>query len=102
MKKPTIYLAGKIGNLPIDQVKANFTKATRDLESLGYSVITPLDLPHNHDKSWPSYMIEDLQALIKCDEVAMLSNWHDSPGAKIEHAFAQGMGKQIIYLDISR
>lgn len=96
-----IYIAGKIGNLPMVEVEATFQKAKEYLSHLGYKVVTPLDLPHNHDKSWSSYMIEDLQALIKADEVAMLPNWTDSPGAKIEHAFAQRMGKHILYLPLN-
>jgi hypothetical protein len=101
VEKPvtSIYIAGKIGDLPMDQVEKNFSEARIFYEELGYKVISPIDLPHNHDKSWASYMMEDLHALIKADEVAMLNNWHDSPGANIEHAFAKRMGKLIHYFN---
>lgn len=96
----TIYIAGKIGDLPESVYTAYFQHAKRHLDAMGYTAVIPLDSPHDHDKTWASYMIEDLQTLIKCDEVAMLSNWRESPGAKIEHAFAQKMGKEIRYLQI--
>jgi NTP pyrophosphatase (non-canonical NTP hydrolase) len=95
----TLYIAGKIGNLPMNEVEKNFNEAREYYSNLGYEVVSPLDLPHNHDRRWHSYMMEDLQALMKCDEVAMLPNWVSSPGAKIEYMFANRMGKIIHFKD---
>jgi len=68
------------------------------MEDRGHAVVNPLTLPHDHDKSWASYMMENLAALIQCDSIAMLPNWAESPGAKIEFAFAERMGKHITFL----
>lgn len=89
----TIYIAGKITGLPMDEVKQKFQVAEDHFTSKGYQVINPLKLEHNHDKSWASYMMACLQALIPCDEVAALHDHYASPGAIIEIAFANRMEK---------
>lgn len=90
-----IYISGKITGLPIDECKAKF-----DLRVKSYvnnEPVSPMDLPHDHDKSWASYMIECLIALKECQAIHMMPCWKDSPGAMIEHDFAKRMGLIIIY-----
>lgn len=94
--KAKIYISGKIGNLPIEQVHTKFAQAKAYLQD-HYEVISPLDLPHNHDKSWASYMVDDLKALMGCQVIYMLHDWVHSPGATIEHQFAIGMGIRVVY-----
>jgi len=91
-----LYIAGKIGNLPFHQVQNKFGLAKEFLTSIGYDAVIPLEFTHNHGKTWAEYMIEDLTELNKCDGICMLPCWEDSPGAKIEHAFAVGAGKQVL------
>jgi len=109
MKKLKIYIAGKIGDLGEDGARAHFDRAQYELKiRLAYGFfrgytqdqlefVSPLDLPHDHDKSWKSYMLEDLKALSECDAILMVHNWWDSPGACIEHAFAQRAGLKVYY-----
>lgn len=93
-----IYISGKIGFLPKEVYEKRFNQAEARLAEVGWDVINPIKLDHSsHDKSWASYMLKDLEAMIPCDAVFMLSNWTDSPGAQIEHSFAIRMGKQIFY-----
>jgi hypothetical protein len=93
-----IYISGKIGNLPHEVYEKHFFEAESLLTADGWVVVNPVKIDHSgHNKTWAAYMIRDLEALIPCDAVYMLSNWTDSRGAKIEHEFAVGMGKQILY-----
>jgi hypothetical protein len=87
-----VYISGKIGDLPMDFVIAKFASKQMYLEQKGYEVVNPVNLPHDHDKSWHSYMIEDLQAMKDCTHICMLPCHIDSPGALIEKAFATRMG----------
>lgn len=96
------YISGKIGDLPFDEVKAKFEKAKEYLINNNCEPVSPIDLPHNHSKSWADYMIEDLVALKECEGIYMLRDWKDSPGAKIEHAFAKRMELEIVYEYVSR
>ena len=92
-----IYISGKITGLHKIFYTAKFNEAHNECHMAGYEVLNPLLLSHNHDKSWKSYMREDLLALKLCDSIYMISNWEESRGAKIEHWFAKRYGKKIIY-----
>lgn len=97
--KKKIYLSGKITDLPMEEVQAKFEQAENHFIKQGYDVVNPLKLDDNHDKSWASYMIVCLHALIPCDEVAALHDHYASPGALIEIAFAQRMNKPVHWCD---
>jgi hypothetical protein len=97
MKPQLIYISGKIGDLEKEVYEKHFNDAKKELNEVGFDVVSPIELPHDHDKSWFEYMIEDLKALKPCDGIYMLNNYHDSPGALIELAFAKRMGKRIIF-----
>lgn len=97
MKTKRCYIAGKIGGLAEDEYKANFSIGKIEVEQLGMFPISPLDLPHNHERRWVDYMREDIAELMKCDCVYALSNWKDSPGATIEIELAQSLRIEIHY-----
>lgn len=90
-----IYIAGKIGDLPVEDFTRKFESAKSQLVELGYDAVTPLDFEHNHGRTWAEYMLEDLRELSRCDAVCMLPCWEDSPGARIEIAFAYGARKEV-------
>lgn len=89
------YIAGKIGDLPIEEFTRNFETAKDEVNELGYYPISPLELPHAHGKTWIEYMKEDLIALLDCDAVYCLRNWRDSPGARIEIQTALSLGLTV-------
>lgn len=91
------YIAGKIGFLPTEVYNANFENAERKVRELGFVPVNPVKLPHDHDKSWGSYMKEDLSALLKCDVVFAQRNWTDSKGASIEVNLAIALNIPVIY-----
>lgn len=91
------YIAGKIGDLPVEVYAYEFEKAESEVKLLGMIPISPLKLPHEHNKSWNSHMREDLIAMLKCDCVYAMRNWRHSPGAKIEIELAVSVGINIIH-----
>lgn len=97
MKLLNCYIAGKIGDLTEQEYTNNFQKAAEEVKSLGYEPFSPLDLPHNHDRTWKSYMIEDIRLMMGCDAVYALKNWVHSPGARIEIGLAVQLGIKVIY-----
>lgn len=92
-----IYLSGKISGLPICEAIKNFESAENQLKGLA-TIVNPMRLKHDHDKSWGSYMKEDIKALMDCDAIAMLPNYEESKGALIELNLAKSLGFEIIYL----
>lgn len=92
-----IYLSGKISGLPICEAIKNFESAENQLKELA-TIVNPMRLRHDHDKTWESYMKEDIKALMDCDAIAMLPNYNESKGALIELNLAKSLGFEIIYL----
>jgi hypothetical protein len=91
-----IYISGKITGIE-NEAPEIFKKAEKELQAKGFETVNPMTLNHQHDKSWHSYMREDIKAICECDEMYMLSNWTDSKGAIIEHTIALWLGMNIQY-----
>lgn len=92
----TIYISGRISGIE-NEAPELFESAELLLKSLGYDPINPMKINHNHDKSWESYMKEDIKALLFCKEIYMLNNWIQSRCAIVEHGLAQLLGIKISY-----
>lgn len=95
MKK--CYIAGKIGDLPESVYKAEFERAKNEVRKLGFEPVSPVDLPHEHNRTWSDYMREDLIEMLKCDSLYAIRNWRQSPGATIEINTALAVGINIIH-----
>jgi hypothetical protein len=95
MKK--IYISGKITGLDYEQAVKSFQDAEDKLNNEGYITVNPMKLNHEHDKSWESYMREDLKALLDCTHIYMMKNWDTSRGAIVEHNLAKELNIEIIH-----
>ena len=95
MKK--CYIAGKIGDLPEEVYKANFKRAEAEVCALFFEPVNPVELPHNHGKTWLEYMREDLTEMLKCDYIYAQKNWAESKGATIEVTLAIDLGIEVIF-----
>jgi len=91
-----IYISGKISGIE-QQAEDLFQHAENELQLRSYEPVNPMKLNHQHDKSWHSYMKEDVKALCDCDAIYMLSNWTDSKGSIIEHTIAIYLGLKVLY-----
>lgn len=91
-----IYISGKISGIE-QEAQSIFEQAEKELQLRCYETVNPMKLNHQHDKSWHSYMKEDVKALCDCDAIYMLSNWTDSKGAIIEHTIAMYLGLKVLY-----
>lgn len=91
-----IYISGKITGLSLEAAETLFKSAETDLLKQGYEVVNPMTIPHDHDKTWLSYMRADIKALVDCDAIYMLRNWTESKGACTEFNLAHDLGLKII------
>jgi hypothetical protein len=91
------YIAGKIGDLPKEVYEAKFEKAKAEVYALHYHPVSPVDLPHNHGKTWSEYMREDIAMLMECSAVYALHDWRLSSGATIEVNLALSVGIDVIH-----
>jgi len=100
------YVSGKITGL--DDYISSFANPTKVLRDKGHKVINPVELDHQLfpicifavlwlffkiirvDTSWLPYIIRDVIVMYqkRITKIAMLPNWNDSTGAKIERLIA--------------
>lgn len=97
--KTKVYISGKISGIENEAIEL-FANAEKQLQSDGFETVNPMNLSHNHDKSWHSYMKEDVKALCDCDEIFMLSNWVDSKGSTIEYVIATYLGLKVTHQSV--
>lgn len=95
-----IYISGKITDNP--DWKEQFKIAEMKLKAQGYVVVNPAFIAEELEKENPTptykdYLQADLRILLICNCIYMLPNWHDSKGAKLEHAIAEALEMEIIY-----
>lgn len=88
-----IYIAGKITG--DERYYEKFRAVHNRLELLGHVVLNPAELPEGLRRA--EYM-RVCFAMIDCAEaVLLLRGWMDSPGARIEAAYANYVGKEVHY-----
>lgn len=54
-----------------------------------------MELPHDHDKTWESYMKECLIAMLSCDAVCAMPNFNLSKGATMECELALSLNMGV-------
>ena len=91
-----VYISGKITGIE-EIAPMLFEHAEKYLTIMGFTPVNPMKLNHQHDKSWQSYMKEDVKALCECNAIYMLNNWTESKGAIIEHTIAMYLRMKVIY-----
>ena len=98
MKKEKIYIAGKVTGDPCYKMK--FEAGVRHLEGLGWKrkeIVNPAQLIDG-DTPWLKAMWKCLKLMRKCGLVALLPDWRESRGARIERFVATVLRKWMIYI----
>ena len=80
----TIYIAGKVTGLPVDEARNSFDKVTKYFNLKGYTVINPMELIDDPKTAWNTAMKICIAELVKVDAVYLMDNWKDSEGATFE------------------
>ena len=96
-----VYLSGRISGKAEWKYKWDFLCAKhavkRKYPFCNIDFVNPVRLPAIH-QCWEDYIIRDLMLLKECTAIAMLPDWEDSHGARVEYEFAKGIGMKIIML----
>lgn len=111
MSKLKAYIAGRIQGEDPEVVRSQFSQKQKELEALGYEVINPflrimsvniartgLGMePLKDDLNRKEIMGICLYDISQCDELHLLPDWAESPGAVMECDFADKMNMKIVY-----
>jgi hypothetical protein len=88
MKPKKIYIAGKVTNLPYNQVQQKFEAAETKLQVMHkLNVVNPTKLV-KQETPWNIAMVQCITHLQKCDAIFLLPDWNQSEGALVEVAWA--------------
>jgi hypothetical protein len=96
--KRKVYLSGAMRGIP-DLNYPAFTHAQRSVEAYfdsSWVIVNPADLPS--DTPAEDALKADYRALVECDAIAFLPNWHGSEGARTEYAIARSLGLKPLFL----
>lgn len=97
--KPQIQLIGQVSNLLPADAKINFKKAQNYLEARGWQVWNPMEHVALNTPQ-PEAMRICIENLLHTDTsaVAILKNWVNSKGAKVEYMVANALELKVIML----
>lgn len=89
-----VYIAGKItGN---GRYREEFAAAERKVRAMGHIPLNPAALPEGMEPA--DYMRICMAMLDSADAIAIMENWTESTGARIEFAYAQYVNKKVLKL----
>jgi hypothetical protein len=92
-----IYIAGKMTGLPDFGFPA-FHEAAAKLRAEGHEVVNPAEIQPDQTAKWADCLRDCLAALVKCDAIALMPNWVDSRGARLEAHVAAELDMPTIFL----
>ena len=92
-----VFISGPISGT--DDYKERFKAAEKMIKAAGDIAINPVKLTKQLPEGtpWETYMKMTLTALEASDAIYMLTDWDNSKGACIEHAWAVKTDKTIFY-----
>lgn len=91
-KHQVAYIFGPMTGIP-EHNKPAFVEAQKFLESKGYDVLNPANLPPSLSQA--QCMDIDFASVRACDIMFALPGWSESGGALAEVAYAKKLGKQF-------
>ena len=93
-----VYIAGKItGDV---NYREKFSKAEQALTAMGHCVLNPAHLPEGMEQG--DYMRICFSMIDCADCVVLLPDWRESSGARLERAYAEKIGKEVVVADQGR
>lgn len=84
VKKPVVYICGKVTGEPIHKVTMKFGDAQMKLQKAGFEAINPLAVVNDWHCSWNTAMRKCIAAMMQADALYCLPDVEHSKGAAIE------------------
>lgn len=95
-----VYISGPISGYPIRERKLAFKAVETYLYFLGYDVINPMENGLPAEATTHEHMQRDIQMLLECDCIYMMSHWAHSKGCMVEMQVASSIGLDFIFDEV--
>lgn len=108
-----VYLCGKISGEPFNMASKKFKDAEKMLLEEYFpddEIVNPIEhckrvasiyrISEEVFEDWKWCMSVDFAELLTCDVIALLPDWMDSVGARIEYAIARELKLRVHYINI--
>jgi len=91
-----VYISGPIAHYDLEERKAVFNAAKKQLRKMGYLPVNPMDngLPQPGD--WRDHMRADIANLLRCQYIYFLPEWQYSKGCRLELDVAMSCGLKVL------
>lgn len=93
-----LYLAGPMSGIPDLNFPLFHSEAAR-LRAIGFEIINPAEINLDPHANWGDCMRADIPQLLTCEGIAMLPNWHNSKGARLEWHIAVSLDMRVFMAD---
>ena len=93
-----VYLSGPMTGLPEYNFPA-FNAAAEVLRGNGLDVVNPAEI-NGFDTPYIECLRKDIEALCRCDAIALLPGWEKSNGAHLELHIAHRLGMEVMFVDV--
>lgn len=95
-----IYLSLPISGYDLEERRETAMQTEVRLHSLGYDVVSPLGSNWEAGLTTQEYMQRDLEMLLTCDAIYLMTGWNRSAGCHCELCVATACGKEVLFEDM--
>lgn len=93
--KKRIYLSLPISGYDLEERRETAMQTEVRLHSLGYDVVSPLGSNWEAGLTTQEYMQRDLEMLLTCDAIYLMTGWNRSAGCHCELCVATACGLDV-------
>lgn len=92
-----IYISLPISGFNIEHCRERAQMGVEMVERRGHVAVNPFDVCPEQDLTYAQYLGKDIEALLGCDGIFLMTGWSSSPGCNAEWRVAEVYRKKIFH-----
>lgn len=94
--KKKLYISAPISGGEPEERRKFFAGVAREAAERGWQPINPMDNGLGAETPWGQHMRKDIQMMLECDAIILMSGWQFSRGCRLEEIVAREIGLEVI------